>query len=146
MDYKAVADIAWQVFELAPSVPGRRSDPKLVFLRDFPHGSCDSLAYATAAILYENGLGDWWVVTQSDGESSHVWLEWRAEDGSPLFSIDTTAHQFLEVQDPFVGPGPTPTANRFSEPRTATRFSQLPHHWARDAELALLAHVKNATS
>ncbi|MBP2422200.1 hypothetical protein [Microbacterium imperiale] len=142
IDFSAVADIAWQVYRLAPSVPDRLTDPRLIFLRDFPSGSCDSMAYATAAMLLQHGLGDWWIVTQGDGTSCHVWLEWRDDDGSTLYAIDATAHQFPENTEPFIGHGPTPTAERFNEPVEATRFSELPHHWPRDAELALLDHVR----
>ncbi|WHE37796.1 hypothetical protein [Microbacterium sp. BDGP8] len=141
-DFEAAADVAWQVYRLVRSVPGRLSDPRLIFLRDFPIGSCDALAYATAAMLLGRGLGDWWVIVQGDGTRWHVWLEWRASDGSTLFSVDATAHQFSETPEPFVGLGQTPTARRFKEPVSATRFSQLAKSWPRDAELALLHHVR----
>lgn len=141
-DFDAAAQIAWKVYDLAPGVPGRRTDPRLVFLRDFPVGSCDSTAYATASLLLAAGLGDWWVITQSDGSSWHVWLEWRDDKDRTLFSIDVTAHQFDETREPFVGFGPTPTAQRFDEPVTAVRFSKMADSWPRDAEIALLDHVR----
>jgi hypothetical protein len=143
IDFDAATGVARRVLELTPSIPDRLTDPKLIFLRDFPSGSCDSMAYATGAMLHDEGLGDWWVVTQDDGESRHVWLEWRADDGSPAFSIDTSAHQFVDIDDPFIGPGATPARQRFTEPVDAIRFSQLPYFWPRDCDLALLAHVKN---
>ncbi|WP_267419511.1 MULTISPECIES: hypothetical protein [unclassified Curtobacterium] len=143
IDFAAATDVARRVLEVAPSIPGRFTDPKLIFLRNFPSGSCDSMAYAIGAVLKDEGLGDWWVVTQTDGTSGHVWLEWRGEDGSPLFSIDTTAHQFAGIDEPYIGAGPTPARRRFSEPDAAVRFSQLPYYWARDCDLALLEHVRN---
>jgi len=143
ISFDAVTDVAVRVLELVPSTPGRLTDKKLIFLRYFPRGSCDSMAYATGAMLLEEDLGDWWVVTQGDGESLHVWLEWKDEDGRAVFSIDTSAHQFDEIDEPFIGYGPTPASFRFSEPEAAVRFSQLPSHWARDGDLALLKHVKN---
>lgn len=138
----AVTDVAIRVLELVPSVPGRFTDKKLIFLRDFPRGSCDSMAYATGTMLLEENLGDWWVVTQGDGTSWHVWLERRDDDGRSVFSIDTSAHQFEEIDRPFIGPGKTPASHRFSDPVDAIRFSDLPSHWARDGDVALLEHVQ----
>jgi len=106
-------------------------------------GSCDSVAYATARVLYERNLGDWWVVTQGDGESWHVWLELRSEGGDPVFSLDATSHQFIEVPEPYIGPGPTPTAIRFCEPVNAVLFSQLSVDWPRDCDLALYEYVRD---
>lgn len=142
LDLDAAARIAWQVHDLAPSVPGRTTEERLVLLRDFPAGSCDVLAYATAAVLSDAGLGDWWVIKQDDGTNWHVWLEWRTDGGATLFSIDTTAHQFPEMREPFVGYGPTPTAQRFNESISATRFSRTSPNWPGDAGIALLEHVR----
>lgn len=142
MDFEAAAEIAWRIYELAPSVPGRRTDPRLIFLRDFPSGSCDSMAYATGVTLLERGLGDWWIVTGGEPGCWHVWLEWREDGGEVLFSIDATAHQFIEVDKPFVGHGRTPSAERFAEEVAAVRVSELPDKWPRDSDEALLAHVR----
>lgn len=143
IDFDAATVVARRVLELTPSIPGRLTDPKLIFLRNFPNASCDSMAFATGAMLVDEGLGDWWVVTQGDGESWHVWLEWRAENGKPVFSIDTSAHQFPEVAEPYIGPGDSPSRRRFAEPVRVLRFSQLPHDWPRDCDLALLEHVRS---
>jgi hypothetical protein len=143
IDFAAAAVVARRVLELTPTIPGRLTDPKLIFLRHFPAGSCDSMAYATGAMLQDEGIGDWWVVTQDNGESWHVWLEWRADDGTPVFSIDTSAHQFDEIDEPFIGPGKSPACRRFVKPVAALRFTQLPSHWPRDCDLALLAHVRD---
>lgn len=142
MDFEAAAEIAWRIYELAPSVPGRRTDPRLIFLRDFPSGSCDSMAYATGMTLLEQGLGDWWIVTGGEPGCWHVWLEWREDDGDVLFSIDATAHQFAEVDAPFIGHGPTPSADRFTEEVSAVRVSDLSPTWPRECDEALLAHVR----
>jgi hypothetical protein len=142
MDFEAAADVAWRVYELAPSVPGRLTDKRLIFLRDFPSGSCDSMAYATGVTLLEQELGDWWIVTNSEPGCRHVWLEWRDTDGEVLFSIDATAHQFAEIDKPFVGHGRTPSAERFTEEESAVRVSELSPNWPRDSDEALLAHVR----
>ena len=143
VNLETAAGIAWRVFELAPSIPGRLTDPRLVFLRGFPSGSCDSMAYATAGMLFERGLGDWWVVTQVNDEGDrHVWLEWRSETHQPLFSIDATAHQFVGIEEPFIGHGPTPSSRWFSEPESAVRFTDLADYWPRAGDVALLEYVQ----
>lgn len=144
-DFARAAEVARRVLELTPSIPGRKTDKDLIFLRHFPRGSCDLMAYATGGMLKDEGLGDWWVVIQSRASSPdrHVWLEWRNDDASPAFSIDTSAHQIAEIEEPFVGPGATPARRLFPEPVSAVRFSQLPHHWPRSGDLALLEYIRS---
>jgi len=64
------------------------------------------------------------------------------DDGEVLFSIDATAHQFAEVDAPFIGHGRTPSANRFTEEVSAVRVSDLSPTWPRDCDEALLAYVR----
>ena len=44
ISFDAVTDVAIRVLELVTSVPGRLTDEKLIFLRHFPRGSCDSIS------------------------------------------------------------------------------------------------------
>ena len=144
-DFANAAEVARRVLELTPSIPGRTTEKALIFLRNFPHGSCDLMAYATGGMLLDEGLGDWWVVTQREAASPtmHVWLEWRGDGKNPDFSIDTSAHQFFEIDEPFIGLGPTPARALFPDPVSAVRFSQLPGWWARDGDIALLEYVRS---
>lgn len=57
--------------------------------------------------------------------NSHAWLEWRDADGTALFSIDPTLHQFDEWVRPFVGEGLTPAADEF----TAVRWEGVIWDW-----------------
>lgn len=70
---------------------------------------------AVAAVLEDRHLGQWTLVeAKRPGElNGHSWLEWRDVDGTVLYSIDATLHQFDEYPEPFVGEGQTPAAIDF---------------------------------
>lgn len=91
------------------------------FPRDsWPHGCCEFAAVALAAALEDMGLGQWTFVSAGEsGAVGHAWLEWRSADGAALYSIDVTIDQFDEWDEPFIGEGVTPAAEKFSPVRYA---------------------------
>ncbi|WP_434157565.1 hypothetical protein [Clavibacter michiganensis] len=93
-----------------------------LFVRDgWPAASCESVAVAVAVVLEDRGLGQWTMVTAGrPGEANgHAWLELRDVDGTALFSIDPTLHQFPELSSgPFVGEGCTPAVYEFTDVRS----------------------------
>ena len=85
----------------------------------WPRDGCEQTAIAIAGVLEDRGLGRWTYVTAGrPGEvNGHAWLEWLDGDGTVLFSIDPTLHQFAEWEEPFVGEGATPAASSFTQRR-----------------------------
>jgi len=88
-----------------------------LFVRNgWPGASCENVSIAVAATLEDRGLGQWTFVQASrPGElNGHAWLESYAQDGTVIFSIDATLHQFDGYSYPFVGEGVTPAAAEFT--------------------------------
>ena len=116
MDFDAVRGIVDDVIEAMWA-----TDPRdRLFVRDgWPGASCENVAVSVAAVLEDRGLGRWtYVVASRPNElNGHAWLEWRAPDGTTLFTIDPTLHQFDKWAGPFVGEGPTPAADEFTDVR-----------------------------
>ncbi len=101
------------------------------FVRNrYPCGYCEYIAVPLAAVLEDRGLGQWTLVTAGrpgQEKSGHAWLEWREADGTGLFSIDATVHQFEHLAaEPFLNIGRTPAAAEFTQLRSAGPLSERP--------------------
>ena len=94
----------------------------------FPAIWCERASIVVARVLAERGLGVWTFVTAglADDPAGHAWLELRDESGTCLYSIDVTLDQFQEWDEPFIGEGRTPAADRFTEVRFAGPWCEWP--------------------
>lgn len=94
----------------------------------FPAVWCERASIVVARVLAERGLGVWTFVTAglADDPAGHAWFELRDESGTCFYSIDVTLDQFPEWDEPFIGKGRTPAADRFTEARFAGPWDEWP--------------------
>jgi hypothetical protein len=125
-----------EIMRSHPDVPNTFGEPgPVIWLKNFPSGSCDISSLTIASALYELGLGDWELVSAFDERGQgHTWLRLRVA-GQIMMSIDATIHQFNEWDEPWVGYGDSPAAARFIHPRHEYRLTTVPSWWPRGHEL-----------
>lgn len=114
MDHAAIETA---VDEAIAAIRSMEHEPYRGFKEAWPGGNCEWTSVGIAEVLKERGLDGWTYVQASrPGEmNGHAWLELRDDEGSVLYSIDATLHQFSHHAAPYVGPGRTPAAAEFSE-------------------------------
>ena len=128
-----------EVMRSHPDVPNSFGEPgPVIWLRNYPSGSCDITSLTLASVLSDLGLGDWELVSAFDESGQgHTWLR-LIIDGSVSMSIDATLHQFSDWDAPWVGIGDSPAASRFINENHVYLFSEVPNWWPRghEAEVA----------
>ena len=94
-------------------------EPSHGFKTLWPDMWCEWASIAIAEALRASELGEWTFVqaSRSDELNGHAWLELRDDDGTVLYSIDATLHQFKHHDSPFTGPGETPAKSEFTNVR-----------------------------
>lgn len=128
--------------EVLETLPGRSEN---FWLEIFPVRSCSAASYVAGKLLAECGFGDWnFVEGLNERTNGHSWLEWRqnGELPMPLFSMDPTAHQFAEFDEPFVVADISPLSARFSSNRKDFLVSSLPDWMVRDLYVEALHDVR----
>ncbi|WP_281882429.1 hypothetical protein [Agromyces rhizosphaerae] len=95
----------------------------------WPSACCEPAATAIAGVLSDRGLGEWMLVSgKRPGESNgHMWVELREASGVAIYAIDVTLDQMSEFDSPFVGEGPSPAAQVFTEQRGVWRLYEWPY-------------------
>lgn len=136
-----VESLAWQVDVAIFELPGRATN---YWLKDYPTDSCSNVSYIMGHVLAEYGFGDWtWVEGSNEASYGHTWLELREYGAAePLWSLDSTAHQFAGFERPFLVRGPSPLAETYSNDTKAHRISLLPRCFRLSAYVESLDGVR----
>ena len=116
MDWEAIKQVVLEAVQAMRTMP---YEPSRDFKTLWPAMWCEWASIAIAEALHERGLGEWTFIQARppDDPSGHAWLEYRADDGTVLYSIDATLHQFSRHENPHIGEGRTPAADEFTDVR-----------------------------